>query len=137
MRRMYSENQLKDVIKEEVERGQLENAKPLYFHPIFLTSTNQYVRLAFVVLNNSATAFTTFNEVITYFRSLLSASLTTIRVPTTGACKYDESVMINCQINITASNVEIFGMTVGGTLVNLNLASYLTETVVDGVNKIN
>ena len=61
MRRMYSEGQLKDVIKEEVEGGQLENAKPIYWHSCSLQRIDNgslVYHYDFIIINNDATPFT-------------------------------------------------------------------------------
>lgn len=57
MRRMYSQNQLETQIKSVIESGQVDNAKPLYFHPIAIGLTGSYY-LTMIIINNDATAFT-------------------------------------------------------------------------------
>jgi len=68
MRRMFSLKQLQEIadnrVKTLVEGGTLENAKPIYFHPIRMQITATFGGQVFransslVVLNNSATPFT-------------------------------------------------------------------------------
>ena len=68
MRRMYSLNQLESIanarVKALVEGGTLENAKPIYFHPIRITIAATFggvvyrVNSSICVLNNSPTPFT-------------------------------------------------------------------------------
>ena len=67
MRRMYSLKQLEEIanarVKSLVEGGTLDNAKPLYYHPLALfcrgTGDETPFALSFTILNNSPTPFTT------------------------------------------------------------------------------
>ena len=62
MRRMYSEKQLEAIIKQEVESGQLENAKPIYWHTVKIQRGGNAQQATFarilgyiIILNNNAT----------------------------------------------------------------------------------
>lgn len=54
MRRMFSENQLKNAAKEVIEAGTVENAKPIYWHGIDMYRAGE-TSLQGHILNNSAT----------------------------------------------------------------------------------
>ena len=65
MRRMYSENQLKELVdsrvKALVEGGALENAKPIYWHSVTIsriTSETLDYYLDFIIINNDPNPFT-------------------------------------------------------------------------------
>lgn len=64
MRRMFSLKQLEEIanarVKALVEGGTLENAKPIYCHPVNLVKTsgdNRFI-LTMLIFNNDGTAFT-------------------------------------------------------------------------------
>ena len=65
MRRMFSEKQIKELADERVETlvegGTLDNAKPIYCHPISFTSINgtyTNTRACLLLFNNDSTPFT-------------------------------------------------------------------------------
>ena len=76
MRRMYSEKQLEGLIKEQVEGGELSNAKPIYWHTLFVqrggteeTSSASRLLAYIIILNNSSEAIT-----LDEFKSLLNTT---------------------------------------------------------------
>lgn len=52
-----TENLLDVATKEDIEGGTLENAKPLYFHPITIVLAGQYA-ITMIIINNQSEAFT-------------------------------------------------------------------------------
>ena len=66
MRRMFSEKQVKEMAQAEttslVESGELENAKPIYYHPINCYNDALGV-LSFLILDNQEAAYTSDNPV--------------------------------------------------------------------------
>ena len=57
MRRMYSEKQIDSQIKEIIEGGQVDNAKPLYFHPITIlhgVGASATMCASIIIINNNS-----------------------------------------------------------------------------------
>ena len=61
MKRMWSKNELKQQtdarVQALVEGGTLDNAKPLYYHPIYAIDATVGVIFSCVIINNSPTAY--------------------------------------------------------------------------------
>ena len=136
MRRMYSENQLKDVIKEEVEGGQLENAKPIYYHPIYITdnTSGANARITLAILNNSEEKLNTFTKLSNELQRLMNLGAT---IQCNGyfdksSATYNASVMEKA-----ADNYLLYGYDYQGNRTTINITSLSNSTVSDGVNKIN
>lgn len=60
MRRMFSEKQIQEIagniVKSIVEGGTLDNAKPIYYHPIYFTdnTASKELRLTCAILDNNS-----------------------------------------------------------------------------------
>ena len=152
MRRMFSLEQLKGIadsrVKSLVEGGTLENAKPIYFHPISIikrTGDIQY-NLGFTILNNTPTAFTftTFKQFIDNLYTQIGG---VVRMICTGY--YDngdsddrKSGAVSVLAKVTESNIQLL---LGDRNSNSNYISVSTwadlfgepAEFTDGVNKIN
>ena len=147
MRRMYSENQLKDVIKEEVESGQIENAKPLYIHPIVIVdspSSTRSINLAVFVFNNDSTEFTTWTQLRTYITNIVDSlgAGGIARFPTTGAFMLESNTYVACHIYCQKVgenySLRVEGSKGDGSGATGYLSIYSsTLSVYDGVNKLN
>lgn len=61
MRRMYSENQLENKIKNVIESGTVDNAKPIYWHGIDMYRAGE-TSLQGHILSNSATPIDSVNK---------------------------------------------------------------------------
>ena len=149
MRRMWSKNQLENKIKqgaeEVIESGLVENAKPIYFHPIYIAITDavnsRYFRISGAILNNDATPFT-----LTSFKEWIDK----LDVDTEGAGQF------NCSGAVTESGVtliishlkklnNVYYITginastgANANLQNVNFNTLFADaTLTDGVNKIN
>ena len=139
MRRMFSEKQLKEMAQAEttalVEGGELENAKPIYCHPItLLGQSGNKTKLTMLIFNNTATAFDRNS-----FKSYL-AGMPTARFMTSGF--YDDGVEVHVASYITAQSTTSisflgYGLTTGD-IDSINIATDINDFLFyDGVNKIN
>ncbi len=59
---MFSENQLKNAAKEVIESGAVDNAKPIYCHPIYCSynrrDDSKIICFTCLIFNNDKNAFT-------------------------------------------------------------------------------
>lgn len=61
MRRMYSEKQIDSQIKSVIESGQVDNAKPIYWHSVSIkrvSGGSLYYYFDIIMINNDPTPFT-------------------------------------------------------------------------------
>ena len=141
MRRMYSEGQLEGLIKEQVEGGTLENAKPMYFHPVVLvkSTTPNKCQLTFTIINNNSEAYDTFAKLKAYMVSVAEAINSTARFVCNGSIVNDDSVFIiaNCLDVTKAGRMTIQGQDATGGFVTCYIEEITFSAVADGVNKIN
>ena len=82
MKRMWSKGQVKNLSKEVIESGLVENAKPIYCHPLDINFTSGS-RVGCLIFNNDPTPFTssTFAD---YIEELYAKIGSIIRIITTG-----------------------------------------------------
>lgn len=162
MRRMYSEKELTNVIKEVVggmieagdftevideevasliESGQIENLKPIYCHPIEIRDdTNKDVFMACLIFNNSETPIDTWDKLKTAIASWVASGGRYGLLITTGSFKYSGSVIVATDLlyDNVADAYYVRGLGADGNVVALNIASRTTIIIDDGyLNKIN
>ena len=145
MRRMYSENQLKEMadseVKKLVEGGTLDNAKPIYCHPISIdddTSDNK-VHLALLIFDNSNEEYNTLEKLTAKLNKIFALNSSAI-FPITGALYYDSGSALHVAQKIAKTGNEIIINTArpNGTQGTFTFVSELTNALIyDGVNKIN
>ena len=143
MRRMFSLNQLQEISKQVIKSGLVENAKPIYCHPITLTnslSTSLTGRFNALVFNNDDTPLTK-ESLITLLKS--SASF---RLILTGGCNdiINSKIVIASHAYFNGSMIFVMGIDIAGNIVgvseNINFEDFINDTntgLADNVNKIN
>ena len=146
MRKMFSEKQIKEMSKQVaderittlVEGGTLDNAKPLYFHPITVTQTNKASFNA-IIIDNNPEAYNTWDKFKAKMLSIASAIEATARFPITGAYVTSASKIMICgNIDaLTTNSLRIFGLSVEGESIYEDITNLIPASVFDGVNKIN
>ena len=145
MRRMYSENQLDSIIKEQVEGGTLENAKPIYCHPIQITFIDNKGLITMLIFNNDATPFTA-STFIDWLDNLYQEVGDYIRIMTSGAIIGTNSNALcpACYLVRRTSSLPygVLGVKSDGSADSydfLDKATFIAScsTFNDGVNKIN
>ena len=137
------ETQTEDDVKALIEGGTLENAKPIYCHPISLTNeTTKYFRITCLIFTNDATPFTrtTFK---TRIDNLYAQVQDNIRILASGGyySSGDSQLLINSWLFFNGNSYGVAGVLTDGTVKALS-GSYdelfpSTLTFTDGVNKIN
>lgn len=150
MRRMFSENQVKNIAKEEatslITSGELENAKPVYIHPIVIvdsSSTTRNVNIAIFIFNNDETPFTTWEQVRDYIVNVVNNINDIARFLTTGAFISGSETYVACHIYCQKVGEDTYSLRVEGSKSDGSGATgYVslysaTLNVYDGVNKIN
>ena len=135
MRRMFSIPQLKEMANEVIESGQVDNAKPIYYHPIYLRGTIggvERTRIQFCILNNSPTAFTSAS-IITKIQALLDDGAI---INVNGYYIDSNSVYSPVYIiNKSGTSYLIYYHTASSKS-DVNISNFTWECT-DGVNKIN
>ena len=149
MKRMWDKKALQgstaQIVETMVESGELDNAKPIFCHPInltIITDANNYATLTMLIFNNDETAFTwaTFN---TWLNSLV-ADVTNARIMISGSICISGSVSPANYIYANDSTRQIVAIPSYAPLAGINI-SYDKATwealtpaqFTDGVNKIN
>ena len=150
MKRMWSKNELKDQadarVKALVEGGTLENAKPIYCHPITIQCNGETIkcRLTCLIFNNDSTPFT-LDSFKAYVDALYASVSDTIRIMMSGAYNVvGTKIIIASHFSRGApdSSYSINGLKeTSGSLDNYNNVFNVVfpegTTLTDGVNKIN
>lgn len=145
MRRMYSLNQLEQVanarVKALVEGGTLENAKPIYCHPVYLKYNRSYdekiVQLTMLIFNNDSENFTkaTF---VAWLKALFT-SVPTAKILTSGFFSTNAACCITNASDANAVFLQFASTETAGGQAYLQYEDILNEDTIleDGVNKIN
>ena len=143
MKRMWSKKELNNIadsrVQALVEGGTLDNAKPIYCHPIYWTVTDnsEDIQLTCLIFNNSETPFTveTFIDYVLYLYSLVES-----RVSIMASGGKDVAGVVAPLSRITCPNgVNLYFTAKGVTSVGHAKEGLLsgTSTFEDGFNKIN
>ena len=74
MRRMFDEKEIKALGTEgavaEIAGGNVENAKPIYFHPIWVRdNVNNISQFTMIILDNSSTTYN-WTRIVAFLNSL-------------------------------------------------------------------
>lgn len=146
---MWSKNELKAIsdarVKSLVEGGTLDNAKPLYFHPITLGNTsdsaNTYsLSWTMIIIDNNSEPYNTWQKVKEKMLAVANAIGDTARFLVNGGLSNnDKSVVVICN-NIDArtdSTLRLYGLDTGRERYSLDITSISIAECYDGVNKIN
>lgn len=139
MRRMYSEKQLDSQIKVVIKSGQVENAKPIYCHPILfrLIDGSNVCRGGCLILDNNPTPYdwTTFKAKC---KEIAVAINDTARIVCTGSCYANSTCIINQGIDCsTDGTMTIWGFNISGDNASYRIDNKTINQFFDGVNKIN
>ena len=157
MRRMFSLKQLQEIadarVEALVEGGQLDNAKPIYCHPISIIRNNingNSFRITALIFNNDDTPFTlaTFKE---WFDNLVETTESRARLLCTGGVSLSnfppdetpEPIVVSSFDKATNGLYGFYGMALSGSIGTAYRSDIWTDIFpegiefVDGVNKIN
>lgn len=136
MRRMYSENQIQALadarVKSLVEGGTLDNAKPLYFHPIVLVQSSPAVGLSFIIIDNNPEPYDTFAKFKEKCFGIATAIEGTARFPCSGVVSNRHA----CSMDATSTKLLVYGF-VDSSYGSTDITDFTISSVFDGVNKIN
>lgn len=69
--KVFSEEEIEGIATDVIKSGLIDNAKPLYFHPISIYSSGSWI-LSLFIINNNPTAFTK-ETFLAYIKSLTIA----------------------------------------------------------------
>lgn len=122
-----------------IEGGTIENAKPLYFHPIVLVIDTSAIKasLYLMLINNDPEAYDTYTKVKTALFSIVEGLGETARIGFTGGVYEGTQLFTPSHCDVTTSNViNLYGIYADGTRGFVNITQ-LTFQAYDGVNKIN
>ena len=124
----------------DITGGTIENAKPIYFHPINVVNTVSFY-LGFIILNNDSTQLDTKDKLLSVMRAI-QAELgegNTARFPATGSFTLSSKQYIAYSIEVPNQTlVKIYGRSVeDGTSNSIEIQNLTFNATYDGVNKIN
>lgn len=129
----------------DIEAGTIDNAKPIYCHPIYINmyipDTTKKFDLTFLIFNNVSTPFADFGEFFDYISDLINnynavimcsggmgdSSLSRCLIATNVKKSITDTIAVH-GILTTTQDLEYFTITKTGQIIN---------SFVDGVNKIN
>lgn len=132
------ENGVLPLIKEEVESGTLENAKPIYYHPIGIWSDEDVdeneCRIQFLILDNNSTPYTKAT-LIAKLQELMDIGAV---INANGYLKYDNVCYPVYVIQKAGGEYKVYYHTTTGraNILLSNITGPHSE-ISDGVNKIN
>jgi len=131
---------IKSIVEDLVEGGTLDNAKPIFFHPIRIESSSSKFRLVGTILNNSNAALTgeDTTNLLTFIRNVITEqSLTKFDFLVSGGLIVDNTSVNPYLIRVTSSTAILAYMKSDGTSANIDFEAVSDAYVVDEVNKIN
>ena len=135
-----TEDDVEGIVEDLVEGGTLDNAKPIYCHPVSFTNETAKFRMTALIFNNDPTPFTitSFKE---WIDNLYQQIQDNIRIMITGGYKHGSLIMITSWLFYNGTNYGIAGLSTTGE-VDVYSSSYNSlfpegTTFTDGVNKIN
>lgn len=137
MKRMWSKNELKNIadtrVQALIEGGTIENAKPIYYHPIFIRDYAHNIRLTLAILNNNDALFT-FDTLKEYIKDLLDngATIQANGFLTSSSKAYDIFIILK-----DSGEYRVYGNDYEGNQQYTQLDDITASTFADGVNKIN
>ena len=144
MRRMFSKNQIEEIadseVKSLVEGGTLENAKPIYYHPIVVRNSSGENRgyVSFLILNNSTEELNTASKLKTAISNFSRIA------PLSGAIwnNTEEKILVVGYAFKSGNAFYCLGLYSDGTPEDSSSVSLTTfidnaESIADGINKIN
>ena len=125
-----AEQTIEDILAD----GNVDNAKPIYYHPVFVRDNVSTSRLSFVILDNNPEAYT-WNTFKTKIKALMKA----------GAyiqCNGFFMITTNCYnafilYEESTDNFHLYGNKADGTQAWISLDNITASSFDDGVNKIN
>lgn len=139
MKRMWAKNELLRLsdaeIRKLIESGEISNAKPIYYHPIYFTQTleGSLVRASFVIFDNDETPYT-WDTFLAKIKSLMDDGAF---IQVNGFFEKSGGVY-NLFVGLKeSSNYVCYGNDYQGARETLNLDNVTISTFYDGVNKIN
>ena len=135
-------NLLEVLTEEDIEGGTIDNAKPIYVHPINLNNSTTREKVGCLIFNNDPTPFTstTFKQ---YIKALSIAVGGTCRIIATGGVFREVQEGLNipvptCYIFSTDGGTTQLALGGAGTIENFDAFIDSADVVLyDGVNKIN
>lgn len=140
-----SESLIQVQAKELIESGEVDNAKPIYCHPIQLVSNvvGKWYRLTFLVFNNDSTPFTydTFKQ---WLFNLYAEIGETISIVSSGSFHATldsqndgEYSVANRIYTNDGETIKVSGGSIVTDRVNIIDVTAGADNLIDGVNKIN
>ena len=137
MRRMYSLKQLQEIADERtkslVEGGTLENAKPIYFHPIYIQDDATTARYTFIILDNQKTAYT-FSTFKAKAKELMDNGAL---LQVNGYFILEETIHQVYILGKYSNSYRLYGVSPSGSRSYIVLDDITDTQFEDGVNKIN
>ena len=125
------------LVSEVIKTGTIENAKPIYFHPIRIESTSEKFKVCGTILNNSGDAFADLASLIAYMRSKLNDLMTNFDFLVSGGIVVGSIVTTPYLLRVDASTASLYYLKSDGTGGNLNIENVTISQFSDNVNKIN
>lgn len=130
-------------ITDLIEGGTIDNAKPLYCHPISIDDdvSDNKVHIALLIFDNSNEEYNTYNKLLNKLNSIFSKNLYAV-FPITGGIYYSSTASLHIAqkigYNSGNSRIVMYTSRPDGTQGNFSVENYLQNaTIYDGVNKVN
>lgn len=121
------------LIAKVIESGTIDNAKPLYCHPILIVQAG-VLYASCMILNNSPTEINSWDRFKT---EVISWDVETARIPAAGTFILNGEVIPSTIISKVAGNIfNIYGLDSNGSVKYIDITT-MNGQVYDGVNKIN
>lgn len=136
MRKMYTEEEIKDVINYAIEKGLINNTKPIFIHPITMTYGNN--RVSCLIFNDDGTPFTK-TSLTAYIKNLAIVISGVSRIPSTGGVEINGTYYPSN--HMYSNNGERIYLSLAGVAGAYDIESNMLEnsatSFYDAVNKIN
>ena len=133
----------KAVSVEEIEDGELENAKPIYCHPISIDregeGVNNPIHIALLIFDNSNEEYNTYAKLYNKFNVIFGINPNAV-FPITGTVYYGDTsaVYVAQKIELYSGVICIRATRPNGTQGYFQIQDYVQySSIYDGVNKIN
>lgn len=131
------DSNIEDVAQDLIEGGTIDNAKPIYIHPIVLYKSGN-LNLSLFIFDNSPEPYDTLAKVVDFAKNVAIAIGGNSNFPASGCYNYDGDFLIAGHIFATdGGSMSVSGMKSDGTQASFRLDNKTGISAIDGVNKIN
>lgn len=122
-----------EAVASAIAGGNVDNAKPIYYHPIVITN-NSNIAISLTIVNNSSTPLTTIADILAEARSW---GVPVARINVSGSFIYNTELCVAHVIDVASNYATMFGFSITNAMREVQIEDFTGLLIFDAVNKIN